>query len=61
VALATPAQVRELKNLLEVVRLAEGTTDKWLSKAGVDDFEDMSGDAIEKCITFVKERLPAVA
>jgi hypothetical protein len=58
VSLATPEQVTQLKDLLAVVRLPEGTTDKWLSKAGVEIWEDMSGEAIAKCIDYVKNKLP---
>jgi hypothetical protein len=61
VALASSHQVQELKELLAVVRLPEGTTDKWLAKAGVDVWEDMPTDVIGKCIEYVKSRLPAVS
>lgn len=58
VQLAAPEQVREVKELLNIVRLPEGTTDKWFAKAGVDVWEDMPADTIAKCIEFVKNRLP---
>jgi hypothetical protein len=58
VALATPDQVREIKELLHVVRLPEGLVDKWLSKAQVDTFEDMPAETHNKCIDYVKNRLP---
>jgi hypothetical protein len=58
VTLATPDQVREIKELLHVVRLPEGLVDKWLSKAQVDTFEDMPAETINKCIDYVKNRLP---
>src|SRR5688572_13174998 len=61
VALATPEQVGEIKALLSVVRLPEGTTDKWFAKAGVDTWEDMPADALQKCIDYVKNRLPQIA
>jgi hypothetical protein len=61
VRLATAEQVKELKDLLAIVRLPDGTVDKWLAKAGVDVFEDMSGEIIGKCIEFVKGRLPGRA
>lgn len=61
VTLAGPEQVAELKALLSVVRLPEGTTDKWLAKAGVDAWEDMPEDAMIKCIQYVKGRLPALS
>lgn len=58
VRLASPEQVRELKELLNVVRLPEGTTEKWLAKAGVDSWEDMPAETIGKCIEYVKNRFP---
>lgn len=60
-ALAAPEQVRQIKELLSVVRLPEGTVEKWFAKAGVDVWEDMPADAIVKCIEYVKNRLPAAA
>jgi hypothetical protein len=59
IKLATPKQVEEIKELLSIVRLPEGTTDKWLAKAGVDAFEDMPAEQISKCIDYVKNRFPA--
>ncbi|MDB5296571.1 MAG: hypothetical protein JWO31_2554 [Phycisphaerales bacterium] len=59
VRLAAPEQVREVKELLNIVRLPEGTVDKWFAKAGVDLWEDMPNEVIAKCIEFVKSRLPA--
>ena len=59
--LATPDQVREIKDLLSLVRLPDGTVDKWFAKAGVDLWEDMSADAVHKCIEYVKGRLPSMA
>lgn len=61
VVLATPQQVKDLENLLSVAKLPEGTTDKWLAKAGVETYEDMPADAINKCIEYVKNRLPLAA
>lgn len=61
VALASPEQVREIKDLLAIVRLPEGTADKWFAKAGVDVWEDMPADVLAKCIDFVKNRLPTAA
>ncbi len=58
IELASPEQVAELNQLLEVVKLPADTLDKWLVKANVDCLEDMPSDAIEKCIKFVKDKLP---
>ena len=57
-ALASPEQVREVKELLHVVRLPDGLVDKWFSKAQVDAWEDMPAETIAKCIQYVKDRLP---
>jgi hypothetical protein len=56
--LASARQVSEIKELLNIVRLPEGTTDKWFAKAGVDTWEDMPADALQKCIDYVRGRLP---
>jgi hypothetical protein len=61
VKLASPEQIREIKDLLALVRLPEGTTDKWFAKAGVDVWEDMPADVLAKCIEYVKNRLPSAA
>src|SRR5205823_6505100 len=60
VKLATPEQVKEIKELLSLVRLPEGTVDKWFAKAGVDLWEDMPSDTAQKCIDYVKGRLPTM-
>jgi hypothetical protein len=57
VVLATSEQIANLRSLLETVKLPEGTEDKWLSKAGVDSFEDMKSEDVEKCIKFIQGRL----
>jgi len=57
VVLATAEQVTELKELLEKVKLPEGTVDKWLSKASVDCLEDLDTVSIQKCIDFVHKTL----
>lgn len=57
-ALATAEQVKELNELLEIVKLPDGTVEKWLAKANVDELADMPAVAIAKCIDFVKNRIP---
>jgi hypothetical protein len=61
VALSNPEQVKQIKELLNIVRLPEGTVDKWFAKAGVDVWEDMPAETIAKCIDYVKSRLPSSA
>lgn len=56
--LASLDQVKSMRELLNIVRLPEGTSDKWFAKAGVDTWEDMPADVLAKCIDYVKGRLP---
>jgi hypothetical protein len=57
VVLANAEQIAELNHLLSVVILPPDQTDKWLAKAGVETFDDMSADQVAKCIAFVKAKL----
>ena len=56
VVLATPEQVKEMKALMEFVRLPDGSVEKWFAKAGVDDWADMSSETIAACIKYAKNR-----
>lgn len=55
--MATPAQVLEIKKLIELVRVDEELVKKWLKKARAEDFEEMSKEQIESCIAFVKTKI----
>lgn len=55
--LATPEQVTEFNRLIALVKLPDGTTDKWLKKAEVETIEEMDTDTIAACIKFLKEKL----
>lgn len=57
IILATPEQVAEIKSLLENVKVSEDDVSKWFTKAGVDRFEDMTGEQIAKCIIFLKGKV----
>lgn len=58
---ASEAQVKQLAQLLEVAKLPEGTTDKWLKKAGVETFAEMLETDIAKCIDHVQKLLRSVS
>ncbi len=60
VELASPEQVKNIKALLELVKLPEGTTEKWFTKANVEVWDDMPADVIAKCLEYVKNRVPSV-
>lgn len=57
IALATPDQIAEVTRLLDVVKLPEGTVDKWFQKAGVESWTEMDADKIDKCIVTLKEKI----
>ncbi len=57
VVLASPEQVAELKRLLELVKLPDGTTEKWLTKAGAETYEEMNSDQINACTALLKGKL----
>jgi hypothetical protein len=62
-SLATPEQVREIKELLSLVRLPDDMVAKWFAKANVeqDQWDDMPSEVVAKCITYVKGRIPAMS
>ncbi len=59
--LANAEQVAEIEKLIKVVALREGTVDKWFKKAHVESWADMTSDAIQKCIDYVKKELAKAA
>jgi len=57
IVLASPESLLELTALLEIVRLPDGEIEKWLKKANVESFAEMSSDKIHACITMLKGRM----
>jgi AAA domain len=57
IQLASTEQVAEIKTLLDVVKLPDGTIEKWFTKASVESFDEMDSANIIKCIEFVKGKL----
>lgn len=57
VVLASAEEVAEVTHLLTVVKLPEGTTEKWLTKAGAESFGEMSSETIQACIAHLKGKL----
>lgn len=60
IVLATAEQIKELNDLLEVIKLPEGETEKWLKKANVEKFEEMDTDKIASCIMHLKTKKEGV-
>lgn len=57
IVLATPEQLAELNTLLEVVKLPDGETDKWLKKANAETFAEMDSDKVAACLTMLKGKI----
>ena len=58
VIMATPEQLAEIKNLIEVLNVPAEIQAKWFSKFNAESFEEMDTVTISKVITSCKERLP---
>jgi len=58
---ATEAQVKELKELLSVVKLEEGRFEKWLEKAGAETVEELTAERANEALKLLKDRLPKSA
>lgn len=59
IQVATPEQIAEINRLLEVVKLEEGTVDKWLAAANVSAWDEMAEPRAAKAIDYLKGRIAA--
>lgn len=59
ITLASPEQLAEVKRLLSAVKVEEDFEQKCFNKAGVQSWEDMGSELIEKSITWLKGRVAA--
>lgn len=55
--LATEEQIKELKRLIDLVKVPGEIVDKWLTKANSESFEEMNTSVIDKCIDYVKKQI----
>jgi len=60
VHMATDAQVAEMNRLLGIVKLEDGTIEKWLTKAGVNELSEMTSEQIQKCLDYLNKKLEVV-
>lgn len=54
--LATGEQVDEINRLVELMKVPGETLDKWLDKAGAENWGEMPAEAIQKCIDHLKNQ-----
>lgn len=57
IKLATEDQLKELKDLLENVRLPDGQTEKWFKHFDVDSFEEMETGSMQKLLDQIKTKI----
>lgn len=55
--LASDEQVSELKRLIDVLKLDGAVTDKWLEKAGAEEFSEMPAASVTKCIEWCQNQV----
>ena len=58
--LASTEQVNRIKHLIEVVKVEQDQINGWFQKAGVDQWDEMTGEIIQKAIDFLEKKLKAV-
>lgn len=59
IVVASPEQVAEITRLMETVRLPDDWAEKVLKKAGVEEWEEMDADLVDKCIVSLKAKMAA--
>lgn len=57
ILLATDEQVERIKKLIEIVKIEDSEVEKWMTKADVTEWSEMTQEQIEKCISFVTKKL----
>lgn len=55
--LADNTQLTEIHRLIELLKVPSETYQKWLDKAQAETFEEMSYNAIQKCIDYLKSKI----
>lgn len=59
--LADEAQVKELVRLIDLIKIPEEVSQKWLDKSSSEKWEEMPKDAIQKCIDHLKSKIQGEA
>lgn len=57
IVLATPAQLSEIKRIIDLLKISEEDLDKWLAKAQAVELDDLSEENAKKFLEFLNKRL----
>ena len=60
IVMATPEQVATITKLVEIVKVEDEVLTKWFAKADVDEWSEMSGEQITKCIEFLNKKIASL-
>lgn len=55
--LADEPQVKELERLIDLIKIPQEVSQKWLDKSSSERWEEMPKDAIQKCIDHLKSKI----
>lgn len=55
--LADESQVKELERLIDLIKIPQEVSQKWLDKSSSERWEEMPKDAIQKCIDHLKSKI----
>ncbi len=55
--LAEEGQVKELMRLIDLIKVPDEVSQKWLDKSSSEKWEEMPKDAIQKCIDHLKSKI----
>lgn len=55
--LADAEQVKELVRLIDLIKVPDEVSQKWLDKSSSEKWEEMPKDAIQKCIDYLKSKI----
>lgn len=56
--MATAEQISQLEQFLTILKLPDGTTEKWLAKAKAESWAEFAAADLQKCIDYCQKQLP---
>lgn len=57
ITLVSEAQISEIRRLVDLLKITDEETDKWLTKAQAVEFEDLSEEQADKILSFLNSKI----